>query len=695
MAKSYTQSGVFWQNLLKRSWLIIVTTVLVVLIMPHDPGVSFVYELNHPWHYDQLIAETEIPLYKSEEVLKRERDSLLRDFEPYYSASVTVREGALKKFNEEFRDGIHGLSRSYSAYVAKRIRRAYDMGIISADVAQTAVADSTKSIRLVLGNTATSVPIRQFMTPLTAYEWLFQDPAMQKQRQALQQCNLNEYLEPNILLDKDRTEMEENDLLSSIPTASGIIQVGEEIINRGVVVDEKAYTAITSYIREYQKQKTTHAELLTTYGGQALFVFIVITLFTLYLLLYRSDYFEKTSSYVMLYTIIVILPGIVSLVMRNHFFSVYVIPLCMAPMFVRVFLDSRTAFITHAVVIMLSALAVQRQFDFVAIGLAGGLAAIYTLRELSHRSQVFTAAITVAATEFLVFLSIQLIDAKGMTDTNLGLATHFVANAVLLLLAYPLMFVVEKAFGFVSAVTLFELSDMNKTMLRRLSEVAPGTFQHSIMVSNLASEIATRIGARALLVRVGALYHDIGKMRHPVFYTENQASINPHTRLSETESAQVIVSHVTEGLRLAEKESLPGVIQDFIRTHHGNGLVSYFYVQYKNSHPDETVDEALFRYPGPNPFTREQAILMMADGVEAASRSLKEYTEESIANLVDRIIDTQVQNGFFHDCPITFRDIQTAKDVLIERLKTIYHTRIAYPELHVKQESKDTETTTQ
>ncbi len=695
MAKSYTQSGVFWQNLLKRSWLIIVTTVLVVLIMPHDPGVSFVYELNHPWHYDQLIAETEIPLYKSEEVLKRERDSLLRDFEPYYSVSVTVREGALKKFNEEFRDGIHGLSRSYSAYVAKRIRRAYDMGIISADVAQTAVADSTKSIRLVLGNTATSVPIRQFMTPLTAYEWLFQDPAMQKQRQALQQCNLNEYLEPNILLDKDRTEMEENDLLSSIPTASGIIQVGEEIINRGVVVDEKAYTAITSYIREYQKQKTTHAELLTTYGGQALFVFIVITLFTLYLLLYRSDYFEKTSSYVMLYTIIIILPGIVSLVMRNHFFSVYVIPLCMAPMFVRVFLDSRTAFITHAVVIMLSALAVQRQFDFVAIGLAGGLAAIYTLRELSHRSQVFTAAITVAATEFLVFLSIQLIDAKGMTDMNLGLATHFVANAVLLLLAYPLMFVVEKAFGFVSAVTLFELSDMNKTVLRRLSEVAPGTFQHSIMVSNLASEIATRIGARALLVRVGALYHDIGKMRHPVFYTENQASINPHTRLSETESAQVIVSHVTEGLRLAEKESLPGVIQDFIRTHHGNGLVSYFYVQYKNSHPDETVDEALFRYPGPNPFTREQAILMMADGVEAASRSLKEYTEESIANLVDRIIDTQVQNGFFHDCPITFRDIQTAKDVLIERLKTIYHTRIAYPELHVKLESRDTETTAQ
>ncbi|TGX80038.1 HDIG domain-containing protein [Palleniella muris] len=689
MAKSYTQSGMFWKNLLKRSWLIVVTTVLVVLIMPHDPGVSFVYELNHPWHYDQLIAETEIPIYKSEEVLKQERDSLLQGFEPYYSVSVTVRERALKKFNEEFRDGIHGLSRSYSAYVAKRIRMAYDMGIINADVAQSAADDSTRSIRLVSGNTATSVPVHRFMTPLTAYEWLFHDPAMQKQRQALQQCNLNEFLEPNILLDKDRTEMEMNDLLSSIPTASGIIQVGEEIINRGVVVDEKAYAAITSYIREYQKQKATHAEILTTYGGQALFVFIVIALFTLYLLLYRSDYFEKTSSYVMLYTIIIILTGIVSLVMRHRFFSVYVIPLCMAPMFVRVFLDSRTAFITHAVVVMLSALAVQKQFDFIAIELAGGLAAIYTLRELSHRSQVFTAALTVVTTEFLVFVSLQLIEAKGVADINLGLFPHFVANAVLLLLAYPLMFVVEKAFGFVSAVTLFELSDTNKAVLRHLSEVAPGTFQHSIMVSNLASAIASRIGARALLVRVGGLYHDIGKMRHPVFYTENQASINPHTRISEQESAQVIISHVTEGLRLADKEGLPGVIQDFIRTHHGNGLVSYFYVQYKNKHPDEEVDETIFRYPGPNPFTREQAILMMADSVEAASRSLKEYTEESIAGLVDKIIDSQVQNGFFHDCPITFRDIQTAKDVLIERLKAIYHTRIAYPELHAPKEDED------
>ena len=263
-----------------------------------------------------------------------------------------------------------------------------------------------------------------------------------------------------------------------------------------------------------------------------------------------------------------------------------------------------------------------------------------------------------------------------------------ICNGVLLLLTYPMMFLVEKAFGFISPVTLFELSDTNRDVLRRLSEVAPGTFQHSIMVSNLASAIATEVGAKSLLVRTGALYHDIGKMSNPVFFTENQAGVNPHTRMQPKESAQIITGHVTEGVKLAEKNGVPDVISNFILTHHGKGLAKYFYTTYKNEHPDEDVDEAPFRYPGPNPFSREQAILMMADGVEAASRSLPEYTEETISNIVNRIIDTQVAEGYFQECPITFRDIATAKRVLIERLKSIYHTRIQYPELKTGEKSK-------
>jgi putative nucleotidyltransferase with HDIG domain len=230
-------------------------------------------------------------------------------------------------------------------------------------------------------------------------------------------------------------------------------------------------------------------------------------------------------------------------------------------------------------------------------------------------------------------------------------------------------------------VTLFELSDTNRNLLRKLSEVAPGTFQHSIMVGNLAAAIASEVGAKSLLVRTGALYHDIGKMVHPVFFTENQSGVNPHTRLQPQDSARIIIGHVTEGLKIAEKNNIPDVIRVFIQTHHGRGLAKYFYTTYKNAHPEEEVDETPFRYPGPNPFSREQAILMMADAVEAASRSLNEYTEESIQTLVNNIVDSQLNGGYFQECPITFRDIATAKRVMIERLKTMYHTRIQYPEL--------------
>lgn len=682
MSKTHFREGELWRLLASRSWLVVVATALIVLVLPRSSVPQFEYTLGHPWTYDQLIAQSEVPLYKSEEVLKRERDSLLAAFEPYYNFSVTPREKALRAFRQKFAAGLPGLPGAYTAYVAKRLRRAYDMGIVSTDIAARAERDTTLRLRLVSGNTATSVLVRDLLTPITAYEWLFDDPPMTARHDALRQCDLNAFLEPNIVLDEARTQMEEDDLMSSIPVASGMIQTGEKIIDRGDVVDERAYTAITSYLRDLRQRTASRAELMTTYGGQVLYVLILITLFTLYLALYRRDYFDNPRSLSMLYLLLVLIPAMVSLVIQHHFFTVYFLPLCMAPMFVRVFLDSRTAFLSHVVIVMLCATAVQRQFEFMVVELVGGLVAIYTLRELSRRAQVFTSAICVAVVQAMAYLALQMIQATAFSDIDTNTLHHFVGNAVLLLLSYPLMYVVEKAFGFVSSVTLFELSDTNKALLRRLSEVAPGTFQHSITVGNLAAEIAAKIGAKALLVRVGALYHDIGKMRHPVFFTENQAGINPHKRISETESAQVVISHVTEGLRMAEKEGLPGVILDFIRTHHGAGMTRFFYVQYCNNHPGEDVDEQLFTYPGPNPFTREQAILMMADTVEAASRSLSEYTEESIAALVNRLVDTQVSAGYFHDCPITFRDIQQAKDVLIERLKAIYHTRIAYPELH-------------
>jgi putative nucleotidyltransferase with HDIG domain len=382
----------------------------------------------------------------------------------------------------------------------------------------------------------------------------------------------------------------------------------------------------------------------------------------------------------MLYTLIIMFVLLTALVMRNTFIHIYILPYAMVPIFVRVFMDSRTAFMTHTIMVLVCATMLQHPYEFVVIELIAGLAAITSLRELSQRSQLFKTAIVITVTSIIVNLSFDWMTAETITQIDYSTYNSIIANGVILLFAYPLLYLIEKTFGFTSDITLIELSNTNSTLLRQMSEVAPGTFNHSIQVANLAGEIANKIGAKAQLVRTGALYHDIGKLANPIYFTENQSGIDPHETLTDIESAQIIISHVTEGLKMADKYNLPQVIRDFIATHHGQGKAKFFYIRYHNEHPDEPVDDLLFTYPGPNPFTREQACLMMADTVEAASRSLPDFTEQSIRGLVERLIDTQVAEGYFRECPITFRDIQYAKTVLIEKLKTIYHTRVSYPE---------------
>lgn len=353
----------------------------------------------------------------------------------------------------------------------------------------------------------------------------------------------------------------------------------------------------------------------------------------------------------------------------------------MAPIFIRVFMDSRTAFMTHTTTILICACFLQYPLEFIAVELVAGCVAIFSLRELSSRSQLFWTAVLVTFAASLTNLSLDWLSNTDFRKISFSEYNYLTINGLLLFCSYPLLYLIEKAFGFTSNITLIELSDMNKNLLRKMSEVAPGTFQHSIQVGNLAAEIANKIGAKSQLVRTGALYHDIGKIINPIYFTENQSGVNPHEKMGSIDSAQMIISHVTEGVKLAEKYNLPSIIKDFITTHHGQGKTKYFYVQYKNDHPNDDIDELLFTYPGPNPFTKEQAILMMADTVEAASRSLPDYTEKTIRELVNRLIDGQVAEGYFRECPITFRDIAYAKTVLIEKLKTTYHTRLSYPEL--------------
>ena len=454
-----------------------------------------------------------------------------------------------------------------------------------------------------------------------------------------------------------------------------------KIIDRGDIVDKNTYNILMSYKKETERREENKQGISLIILGQILYVLIIITCFTIYLTLFRKDYFENARSVLMLYSLILIFIVAASLMVSHNVLHVYLIPFAMVPIFIRVFMDSRTAFMAHASMIMICASMLQHPLEFAAVEMVAGLVAIFSLRELSSRSQLFWTAVLVTLASGLTNLALEWIRNDNLARLSLSEYNYIAINGMLLFCSYPLLYLIEKAFGFISNITLIELSDMNKALLRKMSEVAPGTFQHSIQVGNLAAEIANKIDAKSQLVRTGALYHDIGKMMNPIYFTENQSGVNPHEKLGAIDSAQMIISHVTEGIKLAEKYNLPGIIRDFISTHHGQGKAKYFYVKYKNDHPNDEVDDLLFTYPGPNPFTKEQAILMMADTVEAASRSLPDYTEQTIRDLVNKLIDAQVAEGFFKECPITFRDIAYAKTVLIEKLKTIYHTRVNYPEL--------------
>lgn len=672
----------YWRNLATKTVLVCITVAIIVWFLPRNEGRMYRYDVGKPWMYGSVIAKFDFPIYKTDEAIKHEQDSLLKHFQPYYSLNPLIEKKQVERFLHDYEQGINGLPKEYVGIVAKQMQEIYQMGIINTNEYNNIFKDSTSMIRFVSGKNAKSLKVSSFYSTIAAYEHIFANEKLAAQRAILSRCNLNNYIEANIVYDKEKSDAEKNDLLSSIPLASGMVMSGQKIIDRGEIVNDYTCRVLNSFDKEMKRRNSTQDEIMTTFIGQILFVLILVMMFTSYLTLFRKDYFEKPRSLTMLYTMITLFPILVSMMMKHNFFSVYIIPFAMAAIFVRVFMDSRTAFITHVTMILICAAAVKYQYEFIIVQLASGLVAIYSLRELSKRSQIFITAILVTISSCIVYLALQLMQDNQVFNIDPSMYTYFIINGIFLLLSYPMMYLIEKMFGFISNVTLFELSNTNKGLLRNLSEIAPGTFQHSITVGNLAAEIANRIHANSLLVRTGALYHDIGKMTNPVFFTENQAGVNPHDQLSDLESAQIIISHVTEGLKLAEKFNLPGIIKDFISTHHGTGLTKYFYINYCNEHPDEQVDKEMFQYPGPNPFTREQAILMMADTVEAASRSLNEYTEESISTLTNKLIDSQVADGFFRECPITFRDIALAKSVLIERLKSIYHTRISYPHLN-------------
>lgn len=672
-----------YKNLIYKSLIFIATVSVIVYFLPNEGKFNYQFDINKPWKYGLLQASFDFPIYKNDLQVQKEQDSILADYQPYFQIDKEAEKNVLSKLREDYNKTLrHSLpGTDYVRYIERTLKALYEDGIIAGNDLKRMDEDSIIAIRLVDKNVATSRFIDQLYTVKEAYEYLLNADTAHYKKKILQQCNLNDYITPNLVYDEEKSEAAQKDLLSNISWANGFVLNGQKIIDRGEIVDEQTYNILESLRKEWEKRSDSVQEKRLTLAGQILYVGIFLFCFMAYLELFRADYYERKGTLTLLFALIVFFPVLSSIMVEQNLSSIYVVPFAMIPIIVRVFLDSRTAFMAHVTIILLCSITLRFPHEFILLQVVAGMVAIYSLRELSQRSQLLRTALVVFISYALLYFAFELIHEDDLTKLNTRMYIYFMINGILLLFAYPLLFLLEKIFGFTSDVTLVELSNINNSLLREMSEVAPGTFQHSLQMANLAAAAANKIGGKSQLVRTGALYHDIGKMVNPAFFTENQSGVNPHKSLSYEQSAQVIISHITDGLKLAEKHNLPKVIKDFISTHHGRGLTKYFYISYKNEHPDEEVDQEKFRYPGPNPFTKEQAVLMMADSVEAASRSLPEYTEESISTLVDKIIDTQVSEGYFKECPITFKDIATVKALFKEKLKTMYHTRISYPEL--------------
>lgn len=686
MSRYNQQNNLTPKAMIYRIIIAVAATLIVTFYMPRDNSSNYQFDINKPWRYSQVIATFDFPIYKSEDHIQHEQDSVLKKYEPYFALNKTIGDEQIAQlamtYNQKHKNV---MPPHYLTYIENKLKEVYQHGIVSMEDYDVLVKDSVKGIRVFTQNEATTHRLEDLFSIKSAYEYVTNtglDTATYD-RKILLKCDLGEFIQPNLTYDKEKSEALRKDLLASISYAQGMVMSGQKIIDRGEIVNENTYNILVSLEKELTKRNDSIKQVRVMLIGQLFYVSIITICLMLYFNLFRRDYLTNTRRILLLASMPVIFPLITSFMVKQNL-NVYIVPFAMAPIFIRVFMDSRTAFVTHVATILLCAITLKTPFEFIATQLVAGMVAIYSLRELSQRSQLVRSAFYVTLASLIFYLGIELIHTKDFSALEYRMYIYIVINGTLLLFAYPLLFLMEKAFGFTSNVTLVELSNINNELLRKMSEVAPGTFQHSMQVANLAAEVANRIDAKSQLVRTGALYHDIGKICNPVFFTENQSSVNPHEKLSLEDSAKIVISHVKEGLKLAEKYNLPQIIKDFIATHHGKGMTKYFFISYKNKYPNEEIDESIFTYPGPNPFTLEQAILMMSDAVEAASRSLNEYTEESISALVDKIIDAQVQEGFFKDCPITFHDINLAKEVFKEKLKTIYHTRISYPELKNK-----------
>jgi cyclic-di-AMP phosphodiesterase PgpH len=663
-------------NFLKIILFLGVITIIAYLL-PNQDTFKYQFEIGKPWSYDLITASFDFPVYKSESQIQEEKKAILQNFVPFFKLDTTVFEEQYNRFKNDFYQK-HGKEHQYDNYVTRKFRLIYQKGIISADHYQKLLLENISQINCILPNKLIHiVNVDEVFSPKTAYQEF-----MKHAPSDLNTYNINLYLTENLKHDSLISDLSKQELLKNLSLTSGIIQTDERIIDRGEIVNEELFLILSSMKIEYDKRKASFQRSTLVLIGEIVVITVLIVLFFLYLYLFRPRIFNSLNNLLFINLMILIMIGLTSLLAQFTSVSYFILPFALLPIIIRVFFDSRTALFAHIITIAIISLMVDNPFQFLLIQIAIGMTAVSSLKDMTQRSQLAQTAFIILIAYFLIYLALEFISEGELQRIYWQPLLYFTISSGFLLFAYLLVYIFEKIFGLISAVTLLELTNINSDLMMKFAEKAPGTFQHTLQVSNLATEAAKKIGANSLLVRTGALYHDIGKMKHPEYFIENQ--LGGHNPLSELEfevAAKTIIGHVYDGIEIAKKEHLPEQIIHFISTHHGLSKTKYFYNSFVNANPDVTPDESLYTYPGPLPDTKETAILMMADAVEARARSLKVYTEESINNCVEDMINSQIADGQFKEAPISFRDVETVKSIFKEKIMNMYHTRISYPDL--------------
>lgn len=685
--KTKIDAANIWQAL-----FFITAVTLTIMFIPRERQFRYYFEEGKPWRYGLLTAPFDFAVYKDDTTIKHEQDSVLESFKPYFTYDKTTAKAEADKFRSDNTGDKAGKSIPlyYRNLITTAILDVYDKGIIDAESYANLRLSGKKSIRLLEDGIAREYDTDMLLTPKMAYERIMYMVYDDSVRSTLYTQELNTYLVPNIKYDTLTNEKARNQLLDKLSISSGMIQSGERIIDRGVIVTPEIYRILKSYEKAALKRDGSSGRSNGALTGQAIIVVILYTFLYLFLALFRRRIFHnpRTLGFLMMMITAVTLA---SYAMSQRFLlGIYIVPFAVLPIMVVTFLDARIALYCSLVTILLCAPASPFPMEYVLLQVVVSMTAIDSLKELVKRSQMLKSVLLIFIAYCITYIGYTLLGEGSWNKLNPDMFLYLSINCFMLLFAYLFVFVIEKLFGFTSNVMLVELSDINSPLLRELSEKCPGTFQHAMQVANLGAEAANRIGAKALLVRTGALYHDIGKISNPMFFTENQHGFNPHTNLSYIDSARIIINHVQDGLKLAKKYNLPESVKAFISTHHGKTKAKYFYNSYKNEHPDEKINEEAFTYPGPKPHTKEEGIMMLADVIEAKSRSMKDYSHEAISKMVNSTIDEIIADGQLNDTSLSFRDVSEIREVFISRLESIYHPRISYPEDKSKKKEKTT-----